>query len=87
MRVKIIDGWRWGMPVVSTTIGAEGIALQSEENILIADTPAAFADRTLQLLQSPEKANQLAAAGRQWFEAHYDWQHVYRQWDSIYSYP
>lgn len=84
MRVKIIDGWRWGMPVVSTTIGAEGIAIQPEENILIADTPTAFAERTLQLLQSPQKANQLAAAGRQWFESRYDWQHVYRQWDQIY---
>lgn len=84
MRVKIIDGWRWGMPVVSTTIGAEGIATHPEENILIADTPTAFAERTLQLLQSPQKANQLAVAGRRWFEAHYDWQQVYRQWDQIY---
>ena len=84
MRVKIIDGWRWGMPVVSTTIGAEGIAIQQEENILIADTPATFAERTLQLLQQPQKAKQLAMAGRQWFEAHYDWQQVYRQWDRIY---
>lgn len=85
MRVKIIDGWRWGMPVVSTTIGAEGIAIQPEENILIADTPAAFAERTLQLLQSPAKANQVAAAGRQWFETHYDWRQVYRQWDQVYN--
>jgi glycosyltransferase involved in cell wall biosynthesis len=84
MRVKIIDGWRWGMPVVSTTIGAEGIAIHPEENILIADTPAAFAERTLQLLQSPQKAHRLATAGRHWFETHYDWRHVYQQWDRIY---
>ena len=37
MRVKIVDGWRWGLPIVSTTIGAEGIIYRSGENICIAD--------------------------------------------------
>ncbi len=43
MRVKIVDGWRWGLPVISTTIGAEGIEYREGENILIADDPEAFA--------------------------------------------
>ena len=84
MRVKIIDGWRWGMPVISTTIGAEGIATTPEQNIIIADTPADLATRTIELLQQPAKAQQLAIAGRRWFEEHYDWRTVYQQWDSIY---
>jgi len=84
MRVKIIDGWRWGMPVISTTIGAEGITTKPEQNIIIADTPADLATRTIELLHQPAKAQQLALAGRQWFEEHYDWQRVYQQWNSIY---
>lgn len=84
MRVKIIDGWRWGMPVISTTIGAEGIATRPGHNILIADTPAALAANTLQLLQQPVRASALATAGRQWFEQQYDWRTIYRQWDTIY---
>lgn len=85
MRVKIIDAWRWGMPIVSTTIGAEGIAICPGHNILIADTPAALAAGTLQLLQQPTVAARLATAGRQWFEQHYAWQTVYQQWDTIFS--
>lgn len=84
MRVKIIDGWRWGMPVISTKIGVEGIAHKPEQNIIIADTPADLAKRTIELIHQPAKAQQLALAGRQWFEEHYDWQTVYQQWDNIY---
>ena len=84
MRVKIIDGWRWGMPIVSTTIGAEGIAVMDGVNMQIADTPTAFAQATIALLQDPHKATALAHAGRQWLENHYDWQTVYRRWDQIY---
>ncbi len=42
MRVKILDAWSWGLPVVSTTVGAEGIQLQAGEQILIADKPTDF---------------------------------------------
>lgn len=84
MRVKIIDGWKWGMPIVSTTIGAEGIVTKPGENILIADTPEGFAAATLSLIQAPELANTLAANGRSWLESHYDWRHVYQQWDRVY---
>ncbi len=84
MRVKIIDGWRWGMPIVSTTIGAEGITAIDGQNISIADSPTAFAQAVLALLETPQKAASLAAAGRTWLETHYAWQTVYRHWDQIY---
>jgi len=84
MRVKIIDGWKWGMPIVSTTIGAEGIANRPGENILIADTAAAFAKAVISLLQAPERAATLASNGRRWLEDQYDWRRVYQQWDRVY---
>ena len=37
MRVKIIDGWTWGLPIVSTSIGAEGVAAAHGVNLLLAD--------------------------------------------------
>ncbi len=43
MRVKILDAWLWGLPIVSTPIGAEGIEVVHGENILIAGGPAAEA--------------------------------------------
>ncbi|HRQ40400.1 MAG TPA: glycosyltransferase family 4 protein [Chloroflexota bacterium] len=85
MRVKIVDGWSWGLPIVSTTIGAEGITYTHGQDILIADDAAAFAQATLQLLQQPERAGQLALAGRQTLESYYDWHKIYPQWAEIYT--
>jgi glycosyltransferase involved in cell wall biosynthesis len=85
MRVKIVDGWRWGLPIVSTTIGAEGIRYLDGENILIADSPEDFAKAVLRVLSEPELAQRLRQNGRRWVEEHYDWQKVYPAWDSVYD--
>ena len=86
MRVKIVDAWRWGLPVVSTSIGAEGIQYHDGENILIADGAQAFAMAVLQVLCDPELAQWLRENGRKWVEAHYEWSKVYQAWDEVYSY-
>jgi glycosyltransferase involved in cell wall biosynthesis len=85
MRVKIIDGWTWGMPIISTTVGAEGVETQPGETMLIADTPQDFAQATLSLLQNRTEADRLAQAGRQWVMEKYNWAKTYQQWDQIYS--
>jgi glycosyltransferase involved in cell wall biosynthesis len=68
MRVKIIDAWRWGLPIVSTSIGAEGIHCVPDENILIADGPLAFAQAVVKILQEPSLAERLRLNGRRWAE-------------------
>lgn len=85
MRVKIVDAWLWGLPIVSTTIGAEGIQVQPGENILIADTSQDMAEAVIRLLQNPGEGQRLARSGRQWAEQHYDWRIVYRLWDQVYD--
>jgi glycosyltransferase involved in cell wall biosynthesis len=85
MRVKIVDAWCWGQAIVSTTIGAEGIAVQDGENILIANTPAQFAQATARLLSNGGLQARLRANGREWVEERYDWHNVYRAWDPIYD--
>ncbi|RIK34898.1 MAG: glycosyl transferase family 1 [Chloroflexi bacterium] len=84
MRVKIVEGWTWGMPMVSTTVGAEGIRVRPGENLLVADTPEAFAEATVCLLRNQAMADQLAQHGRAWVLEHYNWRTTYRQWDAIY---
>jgi glycosyltransferase involved in cell wall biosynthesis len=85
MRVKIVDAWTWQLPVVSTTIGAEGIDYEHGKNLLIADHPSEFANAVIHLLRNPELADSLARAGRRTAETVYSWQTVYRAWDAIYS--
>jgi glycosyltransferase involved in cell wall biosynthesis len=84
MRVKILEAWRWGLPVVSTTIGAEGIDYENGRDLLIADSPDAFAEAVVRLLCEWELAERIGQAGRRTVETHYDWRTVYRAWDAIY---
>ena len=84
MRVKIVDAWLWGLPVVSTTIGAEGITIRPGENVLIADSPEQFAAAVLALLQDPARGERLGNAGRKWAKQAYHWRTVYRHWDDVY---
>jgi glycosyltransferase involved in cell wall biosynthesis len=85
MRVKIVDGWCWGLPMVATTIGAEGIACRDGENILLADEPAAFAQAAVRLLTDHELADSLRQNGRRWVEERYNWQVVYERVGQIYE--
>jgi polysaccharide biosynthesis protein PslH len=85
MRVKILDAWSWGLPVVSTTIGAEGLHYRDEENLLVADEPARFSLAVQRLLSESDLADRLTMAGRQTIERCYDWRQVYQAWDQIYS--
>ncbi len=85
MRVKILDTWCWGLPIVSTRIGAEGIAVRDGENILLADTADELAQAVNRVLGDATLADQLRRNGRQWIEAKYDWRMVYRAWDEIYG--
>jgi sugar transferase (PEP-CTERM/EpsH1 system associated) len=85
MRVKILEAFARGIPVVSTTIGAEGIAVQPGEHLLIADDPADFAAAVSRLLARPSEAARLAAAGRRLVEQRYDWRTALRGLDRIYG--
>jgi glycosyltransferase involved in cell wall biosynthesis len=84
MRVKILDAWSRAIPVVSTSVGAEGLELRDGENILLADEANAFADKVVRLLNDPEMAGRAGDQGRQTVELHYDWRREYAAWDRVY---
>lgn len=64
MRVKIIEGMAMGKCVLSTTVGAEGIAYTTGRDILLADTAAEFADQINLLLEQPETAARIGNNAR-----------------------
>ncbi len=72
VRVKLLEAFAAGIPVVSTTVGAEGLARQDGEFCALADEPAAFAARVLGLFEDPRAAAQMAARARAEIEAHWD---------------
>jgi glycosyltransferase involved in cell wall biosynthesis len=62
-----------GRPVVSTSLGAEGLAIAPGENILLAETAEQFLRQLQTLIDDPDRARQLGQAGRQLVLAQYDW--------------
>ncbi len=85
MRVKILTAWAWGIPIVSTSVGCAGIPVHPGEDILIADGPAEFAAAVVRVLQEPETARRLSAAGRRYVEEQFNWQVVCRKMDEVYQ--
>jgi polysaccharide biosynthesis protein PslH len=63
-RIKILEALSRGLPVVSTTLGAAGLDLTSEEHLLLADTPADFASACSALHRSTSLSARLGDAGR-----------------------
>jgi glycosyltransferase involved in cell wall biosynthesis len=84
MRVKILDAWGRGLPVISTTIGAEGIACTPERDILIADQPGEFADAILAVLGDLQLGRQISDNARQTVNEKYDWRTIYQAFDQVY---
>lgn len=76
MRVKILNALAQGLPVVSTSIGCQGIAVESGRHLLIADSARAFADETVRVLDDHTLAATLGSNGRQLVKAHYDYRVV-----------
>ena len=72
VRVKLLEAFAAGIPVVSTGVGAEGIATESGTLLELADDADAFAEAVLALLSDPEKAERLARTARREVEANWD---------------
>lgn len=86
-RLKILEAMAYGRPVVSTTIGAEGIDVEHGRNILIADTPEELAKAVTLLLNDPDKSLNIAQEGRHLVEDRYAWKGIaeimYEQYDKL----
>jgi glycosyltransferase involved in cell wall biosynthesis len=85
MRVKILNALAQGLPLVSTTIGSEGIAVESGRHLLIADRPEDFARATLRLLEDQELASAMGRRGRELIVDSYDYRAACQPLDAIYT--
>jgi len=84
-RLKILEAMALGRPVVSTTIGCEGLDVVSGEHLLIADDPAEFAQCTLRLMHDQRLWQRVVNNARRLVVERYDWDVIARQLLRVYS--
>ena len=83
-RLKIYEAMAAGKAVVATTIGAEGLDIEHNKNILIADTEEDFAAAVIDLLRNDARRQQLGAEAAQ-LAAKYDWAIIAKRFEKILS--
>jgi glycosyltransferase involved in cell wall biosynthesis len=86
VRLKLLEALALEVPVVSTTMGAEGVAgLRADEHCLLADDPSDFAIAVLRLLDDPVLGRRLGAAGRELARERYDWTAIVPRLEALYA--
>jgi len=73
-RFKVLEALAMGTPVVSTSTGCEGLHVEHDRHLLVADTADAFATSVHALLDDPSRAAALASAGRALMSLEYSWE-------------
>ena len=82
-RIKAFEAMAMGRPVVSTTVGVEGLDVEDGVHLLMADDPGAFAAAILRLLDDAELRSRLTQAARGLLEDRFSWSHVAQQVEAI----
>jgi glycosyltransferase involved in cell wall biosynthesis len=83
-RLKVVEGLAMGKPIVSTTLGCEGLAVRDGEHLLIGDDPAAFASRIFDVFENPQRSGDLGRAGRRLVEGRYSWDLAGERLEALY---
>lgn len=77
-RLKILEAFAAGRPVVSTRMGAEGLTAVEGRHLILADEPEAFALGILSLWSAPDRGRDMARNARDLVEARYGWDGIAR---------
>ncbi|MEX1139052.1 MAG: glycosyltransferase family 4 protein [Bacteroidota bacterium] len=85
IRLKILESFAMGVPVVSTSIGCEGIDAAHEKHLLIADTEEEFAKQTLRLADDPRLKNKLIRDAQVFVRRNYRWEDIGKSLERVYK--
>jgi polysaccharide biosynthesis protein PslH len=84
-RLKLLEAMAMGKALVSTRLGAEGYPVEDGRELVLADSPEAFAAAVIELLHDPERRAALGRSARAFVEAQYDWRHIVPRLEAVYT--
>jgi sugar transferase (PEP-CTERM/EpsH1 system associated) len=84
-RLKVLEAMALGRPMVSTSVGCEGIDVVDGEHLLIADTADAFAEATIRLLRDADLRERIRGQARRLVEGKYSWDAIAEKLVEVYE--
>lgn len=84
-RLKLLEAMAMEKPIVTTSLGAEGYPVKNGRELILADTPSAFADGVVSLLRSEKRRSELGKRGRAFVEEQYDWRVIVPNVEDVYT--
>lgn len=84
-RLKILEYMAMGKPVISTSIGAEGIQIKDGKDILLADSPELFFQKIIEVLNNKKYADQLGINAKKTIKENYEWNIIMKELVAIYK--
>jgi glycosyltransferase involved in cell wall biosynthesis len=80
-KTKTLEAMAMGLPVISTTVGAQGLEVRSGRHLYISDNPEVFSLYAVELLTNPDIAAAVAAEARRLVEQQYGWESIVNEVD------
>jgi polysaccharide biosynthesis protein PslH len=84
-RLKILEAMALGIPVVSTTVGCEGLDVENGKHLVVVDDPNLFAEAIIEIFDNDALYRSLVLASRKVVEERYDWRTIAAKQDQLYS--
>lgn len=84
-RLKILAAMASGLPVISSQTGVEGLDLENNNHVLIANTPEEFVNETLRILKDPTLYESIRKAAYELAIEKYSWKHIAEKLEIVYK--
>lgn len=84
-RLKILAAMASGLPVISSQTGVEGLDLEDEKHVLIANTPEEFVKETIRILKNPDLYENIRKASYELAVKKYSWKHIAEKLEIVYK--